>query len=119
MLEELDLPYTLEIFHRDPKTKLAPPELKKIHPLGKSPVISITAPGSTESTIIAESAFITEYLTEHFGKAKGLEPKRWQEGKEGKFGGETEEYMRYRYFLHYAEGTLMTPLFLAIVARSK
>lgn len=83
---------------------LAPPELKKVHPLGKSPVVGITAPGRTDPLILAESGFITEYLTEHF--AAHLAPKRYEDGKEGP-GLETEEWIRYHFFLHYAEGSLM------------
>ena len=73
---------------------LAPPELKKVHPLGKAPVIGITAPGKTEPLILAESAFITEYLTDHF--APHLAPKKFEEGKEGP-GLETETWLRYQY----------------------
>lgn len=112
--------YNLEIFHRDKKTKLAPPELKKVHPLGKSPVISITPPGSTEPVIVAESALIIEYLLEHFGmnNTGRLLPKKWREGQEGKVCGETEEWMRFKYFMHYAEGSLMTLMLVSLVAGS-
>lgn len=111
----------MQVFHRNPKTKLAGPELKKVHALGKSPVISITPAGSTEATLIAESGFITEYLTEHFGdkSAGSVLPKRWKDGQEGKVCGETEEWMRYKYFLHYAEGSLMTLMLLSLVALRK
>ncbi|KAJ7032748.1 hypothetical protein C8F04DRAFT_1235152 [Mycena alexandri] len=54
---------------------------------------------------IAESALIVEYFSEHFGSH--LIPSKWKTGREGKIGGETEEYMRYRYFMHYCEGSLM------------
>jgi glutathione S-transferase len=104
LLEELKVPYELEIFHRDKKTHFAPPELKKVHALGKSPVISVTVPGSSEPVVIAESAFIIEYLLDHFSNGSTLLPKRWKEGKENKVGGETEEWLRFRYFMHYAEG---------------
>lgn len=57
--------------------------------------------------MIAESANIIEYLLEHFGKESTLLPKRYKDGEEGKVGGETEEWLRYRYFMHYAEGSLM------------
>jgi len=83
---------------------LAPPELKKIHPLGKSPVVKIDAPGRTDPLTLAESGFITEYLTEHF--APHLAPKKYEDGKQGP-GLETEEWLRYRFFMHYAEGSLM------------
>ncbi|KAG0646991.1 Glutathione S-transferase 1 [Hyphodiscus hymeniophilus] len=115
LLEELKVPYELEIFHRNKETHLAPPELKKVHALGKSPVISVTPAGSNESTVIAESAFIVEYLLDHFGRSSTLLPKRYKEGQEGRAGGETEEWLRFRYFMHYAEGSLMGFMMLALV----
>jgi len=115
LLEELSVPYELEIFHRNKETKLAPPELKKVHALGKSPIISVTNPGSTEPVIIAESAFIVEYLLDHFSAGSKLLPKRYREGLEGKVGGETEEWLRFRYFMHYAEGSLMSLMLLSLV----
>jgi len=115
LLEELKVPYELEIFHRNKETRLAPPELKKVHALGKSPVISVTAPGSDQPVIIAESAFIVEYLLDHFGNGSTLLPKRYKEGQEGKVAGETEEWLRFRYYMHYAEGSLMSLMLLALV----
>jgi glutathione S-transferase len=115
----LKVPYELEIFHRNKETKLADPELKKVHALGKSPVITVTQAGSTEPTVIAESGFIVEYLLDHFGSGSTLLPKRYREGQEGKVGGETEEWLRFKYFLHYAEGSLMSLMVLALVALSK
>ena len=115
LLESLSLPYELIIFHRNPKTRLAPPELKEIHALGKSPVISVLPAHATaedKPVVIAESANIIEYLLEHFGKESTLLPKRWREGKEGMVAGETEEWLRYRYFMHYTEGSLMVSCFL-------
>ncbi|KAI1082180.1 glutathione S-transferase [Whalleya microplaca] len=114
LLEELKIPYEIETFRRL-STKLAPPELKKIHPLGKSPVISVTAPGSTEPVILAESGFITQYLSEHFGEGTTMMPKRWKDGQEGKAGGETTEWLRWQYLLHYVEGSLMPMLVMAMV----
>ncbi len=95
---------------------LAPPELKKVHPLGKSPLVSVQAEGAAEPLVLAESGLITEYLVEHFGPS--LAPKRYQEGKEGQIQGETEEWLRYRYFMHYGEGTLMPYLVTALLLRS-
>jgi glutathione S-transferase len=83
-----------------------------VHPLGKSPVISVEAPGGSKPQVIAESGFITEYLSDHF--APHLIPKRYSEGKEGQVAGETESWMRYRYFMHYAEGSLMNLLTVTI-----
>jgi glutathione S-transferase len=99
-------------------TKFAPPELKKIHALGKSPVISVAGHDSSNPVIIAESANILEYLLDHFGKESTLLPKRYREGQEGKAGGETEEWLRFRYFMHYAEGSLMSIMMVAVVAYS-
>ncbi|KAG9698794.1 hypothetical protein KCU95_g2286, partial [Aureobasidium melanogenum] len=103
LLEECNVDYNIEVFKRTPEM-MAPPELKKVHPLGKSPVVGITAPGRTDPLILAESGFITEYLTEHF--APQLAPKKFEDGKEGP-GLETEEWLRYRFYMHYAEGSLM------------
>ncbi|EHA57964.1 hypothetical protein MCOR27_003714 [Pyricularia oryzae] len=115
LLEELEVPYELEIYHRGPDM-LAPPELTKIHPLGKSPVITIETPGSGKAPIVlAETGFITQYMTEHFGNDKTLVPKRWKEGSEGLIGGETEEYMRCQHLLHYVEGSFMPYMLMNLV----
>jgi len=84
-------------YQRDPKTVLAPPELKKIHPLGKSPVIT------DGDVTIAESGAILEYLVEHHGTGR-LAP-----------AVGTPERLRYEYFMHYAEGSLMPPLLVAFI----
>lgn len=70
--------------------------------------------------IVAESALIIECLLEHFGKneTSRLLPKQWKEGQEGKLCGETEEWMRYKYFLHYAEGSLMTLMLVGLITES-
>lgn len=99
---------------------LAPPELAKIHPLGKSPVISVTGPGKDAKPIIlAESGVMTEYLVDHFPEGAKLVPTKWEEGLEGQIGGETEAWMRYKYYLHYAEGSLMPNLVIGIVVSRK
>jgi len=98
LLEELGLPYEIVLYKRDPETMLAPPSLRQVHPLGKSPVI--VDGGNT----IAESAAILEYLVDTYGKASGLKP------AEG-----TPTRLRYTYWLHYAEGSAMTPLLLSLV----
>jgi len=115
LLEELKVPYELKVFHRDPKTHFAPPELKEVHALGKSPVISVQGPGLDKPVVIAESGFITEYLLDHFSNGSTLLPKRYREGQEGAAGGETEEWLRYRYFLHYAEGSLMSFMMISMI----
>ena len=96
LLEELELPYQIVRYARDPKTLLAPPSLAKVHPLGKSPVID------DDGRILAETGAIVEYLVE---KA------------EGKLGppANRDEVLRYRQFLHYAEGSLMPPLLAILV----
>jgi len=70
--------------------------------------------------IFAESALIIEYLLEHFGRNETgrLLPKQWKDGQEGELCGETEEWMRYKYFLHYAEGSLMTLMLVSLIAGS-
>jgi glutathione S-transferase len=95
LLEELGLTYEVRPYKRDPKTMLAPPELKRVHPLGKSPVIE------DQGRVIAETGAIVEYLV-----AIG-----------GSFGApaDAEGSLRYRHFLHYAEGSLMPPLFTKLV----
>jgi glutathione S-transferase len=99
------------------KDMLAPKEMKDIHPLGKSPIVKVEAPTMAEPLILAESGFMTEYITEHF--APHLVPKKYQEGKDGQVGGETEEWLRYRYYMHYAEGSLMSMLLIALFMERK
>ena len=97
LLEELGLDYDIKRYERDKKTMLAPPELRKIHPLGKSPVVT------DDDLTLAESGAIVEYLVERYGDGC-LAPAR-----------EQPAYLRYRYWLHYAEGSLMPPLLLKLV----
>lgn len=103
--------YELKIYKRG-KDMLAPEELKKVHPLGKSPVIGVQGPNMTQPMIIAESGNIVEYLIDHFGKE--MTPSRYPAGQEGQLCGETEEWLRYRYYMHYAEGSLMSLLLVAL-----
>jgi len=99
LLEELELPYEVVRYERDKKTMLAPPALKRVHPLGKSPVIE------DEGRIIAETGAIVDYLVEKAGGGLGPPANR-------------DAVLRYRQFLHYAEGSMMPPLFgLLIVNR--
>ncbi|KAJ7807873.1 hypothetical protein B0H14DRAFT_2871993 [Mycena olivaceomarginata] len=110
LLEELGVSYEIKTYKRDPKMMRAPPELKTVHPLGKSPVITIG--GRT----IAESGLIAEYLCEHFaGPSSTLVPPKWKEGCEGQVDGETEVWMRYRYYMHYCEGSMMTLITIAYI----
>ncbi|MET4579716.1 glutathione S-transferase [Ottowia thiooxydans] len=97
LLEELELPYDLVLYRRHPQTMLAPPELKKIHPLGKSPVVCV------DGMTLAESGAIIETLNEQYGNGR-LSPTPG-----------TPEALRYRYWLHYAEGSAMPPLLLKLI----
>jgi glutathione S-transferase len=97
LLEELGVPSEIKFYQRNPQTMLAPPELRAVHPLGKSPVIT----DGTRS--VAESGAILEYLLDQYGNGR-LRP-----------APDTEGFLRYRYFLHYAEGSLMPPMLLALV----
>ena len=97
LLEELGVPYQIVPYQRDPKTLLAPAELKRVHPLGKSPVITDGA------RTVAESGAILEYLLDSCGAGR-LRP-----------AAGSEEHLRYTYWLHYAEGSAMPPLLLKLV----
>jgi len=97
LLEELGLDYEVRKYARDPKTMLAPPELRAVHPLGKSPVIE------DGEVTMAESGAILEYLVERHGAGR-LVP-----------AAGTAEGLRYRYWMHFAEGSMMPPLLLKLV----
>ncbi|CDG81019.1 glutathione S-transferase [Janthinobacterium agaricidamnosum] len=97
LLEELGLEYDIQRYQRDPKTMLAPAALRAVHPLGKSPVI--TDGGLT----LAESGAIVEYLVESYGRGR-LVP-----------AAGTPERLRWRYWLHFAEGSAMPPLLMKLV----
>lgn len=97
LLEELGLAYEITHYQRDPKTLLAPDTLRAVHPLGKSPVVS-----DGEATV-AESGAIIEYLIERHGGGR-LKP-----------APGTPELLRWRYWLHFAEGSAMPPLLLKLV----
>ncbi|TVY44885.1 Glutathione S-transferase [Lachnellula subtilissima] len=106
LLEELNLKYEVKTYKRN-KDGLAPESLKNIHPLGKSPAVEIELPGQTPFAL-AESGAIFEYLCKHFGEH--LIPAG---GADGEKGIESEEFMRNQYFMHYAEGSLMSLLAIA------
>ena len=97
LLEELGVPYEVKRYERDTKTMLAPVELRAIHPLGKSPVI--TDAGKT----IAETGAIIEYLIETYGQGRLIPP------------AGSADRLRYTYWLHYAEGSAMPPLLIKLV----
>ena len=92
---------------------LAPAELKEVHPLGKSPIVTVELEANSKPMVLAESGFIFEYLVDHFGA--WLAPKRYRDSRDGEVGGETEEWMRYRYYMHYAEGSIMPVLVMFLV----
>lgn len=96
----------------------APPELRNVHPLGKSPVITVERPGQANPLVLAESGAIIEYLLQHFGGAeKGLVPPQYVEGGET-LGEETATWIRHRYYMHYAEGSLMPQLLVWLIMNS-
>ena len=96
LLEELGLPYEIRHYQRDARSSLAPPELRQVHPLGKSPVITDGA------LTVAESGAILEYLVERHGQGR-LKPT------------DEQGLLHYRYFMHFAEGSAMPPLVMKLV----
>ena len=97
LLEELGLPYEVKRYERDRQTMLAPPELRQVHPLGKSPVI-------TEGEVtVAESGAIIEYLVSRHGGGRLIPPEAGP------------DRLRYSYWLHFAEGSAMPPLLMKLV----
>jgi glutathione S-transferase len=97
LLEELGVPYQIEKYQRDAQTMLAPPSLLKVHPLGKSPVIT------DDGTTIAETGAIVDYLVERYGNGR-LVP-----------AAGTPERLRWTYWMHFAEGSAMPPLLLKLI----
>jgi len=98
LLEELDLDYEVKRYERDPKTYLAPPELKALHPLGKAPLLE------DNGIVIAETGAIIEYLLETYDPEYRLHPERG-----------TAYGRQFSYWMHYAEGSAMPPLLLKLV----
>jgi glutathione S-transferase len=100
LLEELGLPYEIKQHKRDPQTRLAPPELKKVHPLGKSPVIE------DDGGVVAESGAIVDHILRRYGNGR-LQP-----------AISDPQYDDYVHWMHYAEGSAMPALIIRInVAR--
>jgi len=97
LLEELAVPYEIVRYRRDPQTMLAPPALRAVHPLGKAPIVT-----DGDLTLV-ESGAIVEYLIERYG-----------DGRFAPAAGSPQR-LRYRQWLHYAEGSLMPPLLLKLV----
>jgi glutathione S-transferase len=96
LLEELQLDYEIKFYERDKDTQLAPPELKKVHPLGKSPVLE------DKGKVLAESGCIIDYLCRKYGK--DWLPRR-----------NSGAYTDCQFWLHYAEGSVMSPLLMQLV----
>ncbi len=97
LLEELGLEYDLRRYERNPATMLAPPELKAVHPLGKSPVVV------DGDLTLAESGAIIEYMADRYGGGRLARPHG------------SPERVRYIYWLHYAEGSAMPPQLLKLL----
>jgi len=97
LLEELGLEYEIRRYQRDPDTMLAPPELRAVHPLGKSPIVT------DGDLTLAESGAIIEYFVERYAHGRLAPPPG------------SRERLRYTYWLHYAEGSAMPPLLLKLV----
>lgn len=97
LLEELSVEYEIKRYERDAETQLAPKELEDVHPLGKSPVVT------DGELVLAESGAIIDYLGHKYGDGKWV-PRR-----------NSKKYQPYTYWLHYSEGSLMSPLLLKLV----
>ncbi|GAB3022753.1 glutathione S-transferase [Bowmanella dokdonensis] len=96
LLEELGLDYKIQCYQRDPQTMLAPESLRRVHPLGKSPLLE------KDGLVLAESGAIIQYLCE-------------QHGQDWIPGSGTQAHLDYHYWLHFAEGSLMPPMLLKLV----
>ena len=99
LLDELGVAYEIRRYQRDPNTMRAPPELREVHRLGKSPVITEREGGYA----VAETAAIVDYVLERYGRGRLVPPP----------GG--PERLRYTYWMYYAEGSAMTPLLLKLI----
>ena len=97
LLEELEVPYEIRRYERDPATMLAPPELRAVHPLGKAPVIT------EDGVVVAETGAIVEYVLARYGQGRLVPP-------EG-----SAAFWRYRHWMHHAEGSAMPPLVMTLI----
>ncbi|WP_417519136.1 glutathione S-transferase family protein [Minwuia sp.] len=95
-LEELGIDYEIKTYQRDPETNLAPPELKQVHPLGKSPVIE------DKGRVIAETGAILEYLSDTYGEGRFAPAK------------DSPEHLDYLQWIHFVEGSAMLPFLLSL-----
>jgi glutathione S-transferase len=96
LLEELELPYEIVRYQRDAQTNLAPPELERIHPLGKSPVLK------DGSEVVIESGAILEYVVRRYAKGRLAPPES------------SPDWVKYVQWMHYAEGSAMLPVMLRL-----
>lgn len=103
ILEELGLKYEVKFHKRDPKTMLAPDSLRAVHPLGKAPVLVDSDGPDGKSITLVESGAVLEYLVDRYGQGR-LKPK----------AGSTD-HLRYNFWMHFAEGSAMTPLLLRLI----
>lgn len=101
LLEELGLDYEVIRYPRDLETQLAPDSLKRVHPLGKSPVIGDEG---RDGRVVAESGAILDYLIEHYDNEGRLAPSAGSDDRD-----------RFRFWLHHAEGSAMPPLVMRLV----
>ncbi|WP_458095053.1 glutathione S-transferase family protein [Roseomonas sp. WA12] len=97
LLEELEVPYEIRRYERDPATMLAPPELRAVHPLGKAPVIT------EDGMVVAETGAIVEYVLARYGQGRLVPPE----------GGPA--FWQYRHWMHHAEGSAMPPLVMTLI----
>lgn len=102
LLEELGVEYAIAYYRRDPRTRLAPPELKAVHPLGKSPVLV------DDGLVLAECGLIATYLCDRYDGANRLAPAK-------SAGPDSAERLRWLYWLHYVEGTAMPAFLLKLI----
>ena len=103
-LEELGLPYEIKHYQRDAVTNLAPPELKAVHPLGKSPLLEESGGSASgdRGVVIEESGAIIQYLLDKYGKGR-FQP-----------APGTPEALKHLQWMHFAEGSAMTPILLQL-----
>lgn len=97
LFEELELEYEVKHYSRNPKTFRAPPELRKIHPLGKVPIVT------DGEKVLVETGAMFEQLLETYANGR-LQPEAG-----------TEAAWQYKYFMHYAEASLMPPLLIRLI----
>ncbi len=95
LLEELELDYRIQLYARDPETMRAPPEMAKIHPLGRAPIVV-----DGDGIVLVESGAIIEHFVEATGRLRPMD---------------AEGRRRFRFWMHYAEGSAMPPLLVQLI----